>query len=445
MNSREEQKCKNVKITTIVTVHNTEKFLRECLDSVCGQTFSEIEILCIDGGSTDDSPEILREYFQKDSRIKIINDPDTGYGHKVNRGIREAKGKYISVLEADDMYEPFMLEKLYEAAEKYQTDFVNADYTCFFDMNGKRFRYVTKMYPDKDYDRVMEYRKHPEEFGIIPRYWTGIFRKSFLEREQIRMNESPGASFQDMSFRFLTSILADTAYHLDLPVYLYRIDNPSSSMHDQRKTIEIADEHDFLKTELMKRGITDKYIWHNAYQWKYTDFRGNLSLLKGDYRRELLKRYREELEKDRDALNRYSEIGYSPIVLEMITESQERIEELIEYDVANAEERNSRLYCFLNDVMAWGDGWRAVLFGCGARGRVALHYLQSAGGDVCALADNLESLWDTYMDGYRIVSPERAVALHPNAHYVIANKFHADEMKDQLLGLGIFSENIIVF
>ena len=92
-----------MKISVIITVHNAETYLSECLNSVITQTFSNIEILCMDGGSTDSSPQILKEYAEKDSRIRIINDPNTSYAHKVNEGIRLAKGEYISVLESDDM------------------------------------------------------------------------------------------------------------------------------------------------------------------------------------------------------------------------------------------------------------------------------------------------------------------------------------------------------
>ena len=300
-------KNKSIKVSVIVTVHNAEKYLRECMESVITQSLVDIEILCMDGGSSDASPQILQEYAEKDTRIRIIEDSNTSYGHKVNRGIKEARGKYISVLESDDMYEVYMLEKLYNIAVRYSPDFVNADYTCFFDVNGKRFRSVTKMYPDKDYNHLMENRRHPEEFGVIPRYWTGIFKKDFLEREKIQMNESPGASYQDMSFRFLTSVLAETSFHLDLPVYLYRTDNPESSMHDCKKTIVIAEEHNFLYHELQKRNIRNRYIWHNAYQWKYLDFLGNMRYLQEPYRQELFQRYQEELIKDRNILDSFAE------------------------------------------------------------------------------------------------------------------------------------------
>ena len=426
-----------VKISVIVTIHNAEKYIRECLDSARSQTFSDIEILCMDGGSVDATPQILSQYAKKDRRIRIINDSNTSYGHKVNRGIAEAKGTYISVLESDDMYEPFMLESLYRLAEQYHTDFVNGDYTCFFDVNGKRFKKVTKMYPEKDYNRLMENKKHPEEFGIIPRYWTGLFRKDYLEQEHIRMNESPGASYQDMSFRFLTSVLAETSYHLDLPVYLYRVDNPGSSMYDSKKTVVIADEHDFLKRELEMRGITDPYIWHNAYQWKYTDFRGNMRHLKGEYRQELFDRYREELEKDREAMNQYIELGYNQNVWEMITESPEDIKEKIEQETVREKKKNEDLYEFLDCLTKLPDEQGIVVFGCGQRGKAVLEYLGFAELPVCCMADNAEELWGTVKWGQVVLSPDQAVERYPDACYIVANKYHSDDILRQLSGYGI--------
>ena len=121
-------------ISVIVTVHNAEKYLKECLDSVTTQTFSDIEILCMDGGSTDSSPQILSEYASRDARLHVINDPNTSYGHKVNEGIRYAKGMYIAVLESDDMYQPDMLERLFGIAEQYEADYVNGDYFNIFDI-----------------------------------------------------------------------------------------------------------------------------------------------------------------------------------------------------------------------------------------------------------------------------------------------------------------------
>lgn len=437
----------NMKISVLITIHNAEKYIKECLDSVLTQTFSDIEILCIDGGSTDKTPQILRQYEAKDSRIRIINDPNTSYGHKVNRGIEDAEGEYISVLESDDMYENFMLEKLYEIAKIYHPDFVNGDYTCFFDVKGKRFKEITKMYQEKDYNRLMENRKHPEEFGIIPRYWTGIFKKEYLEREHIRMNESPGASYQDMSFRFLTSVLADTSYHVDLPVYLYRVDNPGSSMYDLEKTVVIAEEHDFLKRELEERGITDPYIWRNAYQWKYTDFRGNMRHLRGKYRQELFQRYRQELEKDREALSRYVEMGYNENVWEMITDSPENIAEKIENESVAEKERNERVYRFLDKLIGLPENQKIVVFGCGKRGKAVLDYLYSGNMEkkLYCLTDNSQDLWNMPLNGYQVLPPIEAVKTYEDAFYVIASKYHGDEIDNQLQKMGIKESNIYIF
>ena len=80
------------KISIILTVHNAQDTLRECIRSACDQSFREIEILCIDGGSVDSSPEILEELALEDDRIRIINDENTSYGHKINKGIDLARG-----------------------------------------------------------------------------------------------------------------------------------------------------------------------------------------------------------------------------------------------------------------------------------------------------------------------------------------------------------------
>lgn len=431
-----------MKISVIVTIHNAEKYLRECLESVLSQTFTDMEILCMDGGSSDGSPQILEEYARQDGRIRIINDSNTSYGHKVNRGVKEARGEYISVLESDDMYEPFMLEKLYEIAKQYSPDFVNADYTGFFEINGKRFQEVTKMYPEKDYNRLMENRKHPEEVGVIPRYWTGIFKKAFIEREKIRLNESPGASFQDMSFRFLTSVLAETSYHLDLPVYLYRTDNPGSSMHDCKKTVVIAEEHEFLRHELKKRGIKDRYVWHNAYQWKYLDFRGNMRYLQEPYRQELFQRYQEELKKDRDVLASFADMGWLKDVSEMISETPEKVAKRIAEESAAIVEYQNCLGRFLNRITGLSEEQNVVVFGCGQRGMASLKYLQAAECRIVCMTDNAKALWNTVKGEYRVLEPAVAVRTYKNALYVVANKLNADDIVMQLRNMGISEKKI---
>ena len=90
------------KVSILIPIFNVEKYLRQCLDSAVNQTLKDIEIICINDGSTDSSLEILKEYAKVYNSIKIINKQNTGYGHSMNCGLKLAKGEYIGIIESDD-------------------------------------------------------------------------------------------------------------------------------------------------------------------------------------------------------------------------------------------------------------------------------------------------------------------------------------------------------
>lgn len=117
-----------IKVSVIIPIYNEERYLEQCLDSICGQTLKEIEIICIDDGSTDRTPEILKNYAGRDSRIKIITQSNRFAGAARNRGMECASGKYLSFLDADDYYVPDMLEKMVRKAEAGQVDIVVCRY-----------------------------------------------------------------------------------------------------------------------------------------------------------------------------------------------------------------------------------------------------------------------------------------------------------------------------
>lgn len=434
-------------ISVIITIHNSEPFLRECLESVLSQTFSDIEVLCIDGGSTDKSQEILDEYSEKDSRICKIWDPNTSYGHKINRGIIEAKGKYISVLEADDYYEVTMLKDLYDIAEQENVDFVNANYTSFFDIDNYRFGREVKMYKPDYYNHTLDYIDRYGELGNISRFWTGLFKKEFLISNNLLLNETPGASYQDMSFRFLTSILCKRVYHVDKSVYWYRIDNPASSIHDSSKTVVIADEHDFLRNELYERNITDEEVWHSALEWKYQDFFGNMAFynMEGNNREKLFKRYRFELEKDRELINRYRAGGYNSIAESMMFEDDIKVKKNIQRATLKFQEEQSKLNTVLVKCINAEKENGIVVFGCGRRGADLLDYLISAGFQNYYLSDNSKKLQGNRIYDRIVNSIQEMVVAHFNALYIIANKNNHQEMKKQLNSYGIENSKIIVY
>lgn len=125
-----------VKVSVILPIYNEEKYLAQCLDSICGQTLKEIEIICVDDGSTDSSPQILETYAQKDSRIQLIRQKNRFAGAARNKGMEHAAGKYLSFLDADDYYAPEMLEKMEQEAEKSQADIVICRYVQCCESEG---------------------------------------------------------------------------------------------------------------------------------------------------------------------------------------------------------------------------------------------------------------------------------------------------------------------
>ena len=99
----------NIKVSVIIPVYNSEKYIGTCLDSIINQTLQEIEIICVNDGSTDRTSEILQFYREKDSRIKIIEQENAGAGAARNYGLRNSSGEYLSFLDADDFFENDMM------------------------------------------------------------------------------------------------------------------------------------------------------------------------------------------------------------------------------------------------------------------------------------------------------------------------------------------------
>lgn len=122
-------------ISVLVPVYNVEKYLNLCLDSILAQTFTDLEIICIDDGSTDKSGEILDRYAENDARIKVIHKPNSGYGKTMNMAVSLASGRYIGIVESDDTIEKDMYQILYNCITRYDLDFVKTDHYATWD-NG---------------------------------------------------------------------------------------------------------------------------------------------------------------------------------------------------------------------------------------------------------------------------------------------------------------------
>lgn len=114
----------DIKVSVIIPVYNVEKYLHQCLESVARQTLADIEVICVDDGSTDNSFKIVQEFAAKDSRFIAVSQANGGAGAARNNGLRRARGKYLSFLDSDDFFDEHMLEEAYSCAEEHKADFV---------------------------------------------------------------------------------------------------------------------------------------------------------------------------------------------------------------------------------------------------------------------------------------------------------------------------------
>ena len=139
----------SVKVSIVVPVYNVEQYLRECLDSLINQTLEDIEIICVNDGSTDGSLSILREYESNDSRVKVIDKPNAGYGQTMNVGMDVASGEYVGVVDSDDCVATDMYERLYQIAKQEDLELIKADfYRYFHDDNGEPIYKKARLCPE---------------------------------------------------------------------------------------------------------------------------------------------------------------------------------------------------------------------------------------------------------------------------------------------------------
>ena len=126
------------KISVIVPIYNDDRYLHECLDSIINQTFEDIEIICVNDGSTDESLNILKQYESRDCRVKVISQENKGVGAARNAGIKIASGEYIYFIDADDFLELTGLEEMYDLSQQMDLDLLIFKLVTFDDETGER-------------------------------------------------------------------------------------------------------------------------------------------------------------------------------------------------------------------------------------------------------------------------------------------------------------------
>ena len=216
----------NPKISIIIPVYNTpENLLRDCLDSAKNQTLEDIEIICVDDGSTNGSEKILDEYAGNDPRFKVIHQENGGLSVARNRGMELAKGEYIKFLDSDDMIYKTAAEKSYDMAKKYDADVVR--YSCEDVEKGKTEKWLV------NYDKL-EFINDPSydifKIFIYKRFftaWGGLYKNKFLKDNNLKFCESIKSWFEDTCFNILCSVAASKFVFMPEKFYIYRNNDQS--------------------------------------------------------------------------------------------------------------------------------------------------------------------------------------------------------------------------
>ncbi len=240
-------------VSVIMPSYNVGPYIRQCIESVSGQTLKDIEIICVDSGSTDGTLAVLEEYLQKDKRITLLRSDMKSYGHQMNLGLQAARGEYIGIVETDDLVSAKMFEVLYGLTDQGCIDIVKGNYWEYYsDDTAKKTIVNTTRNSIKD-GAVFTLKENPDIMVSHPSIWSAIYRRAFLEENHIRFMEEPGAGWVDNPFYFETLCAADSIRWTSIPCYYYRMTNPDSS------TNNIADPELPIRRMMDNLDVIEKY------------------------------------------------------------------------------------------------------------------------------------------------------------------------------------------
>lgn len=232
------------KVSVIIPVYNVEKYLRQCMDSVIGQTLKDIEIICVNDGSTDNSGKILDEYAKKDKRIKVIHQDNKGLGAARNVGINLATSTYLYFVDSDDWIDKTCLEKLYQRIFECDADL------CIYGMH--RYDEQNGIVSDNNYfscygkniGNICTYKDLTsslfENFGAPMK----LYKTSWFKENNLYFTE--GVHFEDVITHVKCMILANKICFFNECLYFYRFNRQDSIMNQNKTVIHTQDIYSFI-------------------------------------------------------------------------------------------------------------------------------------------------------------------------------------------------------
>ena len=261
------------KISIIIPVYNVEKYLRQCLDSVVNQTLHDIEIICVNDGSTDGSAQILEEYRQRDERIKVIHKENEGVSIARNKGIEQATSEYITFCDSDDTFKSNLCEKVYEKINKDSPDVIYYGHD----------NYINDKYSDTDCVNIKKLKnngfKYKDWLDLQVFIWEKTFKKTFLLQNNIAFPQNI-KNAEDVVF-CLECFLSNPKYSIiEDSLYNYSVErngkstfsNPNGIKNDFEAYKYLTRTKQYKEQNIArKRDLTDFFI--RGSLWYYNKFK----------------------------------------------------------------------------------------------------------------------------------------------------------------------------
>ena len=220
-------------ISVIVPIYKVEAYLRQCVDSILAQTYTDLDIVLVDDGSTDNCPAICDAYARKDARVQVVHKPNGGLMSARQAGLRVAKGDYVGFVDGDDWIESDMYARFASAIDRYTPDMALCEfYYAFADHNEPSTQHLQRAYYTKaqlaqEIYPTMLYHAPYYSFGINPCCWSKVFKKELLE--QCLYPVTPKVKIgEDAAFTYPCLLAAESLAYVDGCLYHYR--NNAQSM-----------------------------------------------------------------------------------------------------------------------------------------------------------------------------------------------------------------------
>ncbi len=264
-----------VKVSIIIPIYNVENYLEKSLDSAVNQSFEDIEIICINDGSTDDSSRILDDFAKNDSRIIILNQENEGVSVARNKALSKCKGDYVYFMDADDYMTYDAIEKLYDNAISNKSDIVILRSKSFNDENpnGKPSKLLNleRVFKNVDFNNFTFTHRDIKRYILNNYYapWSKFFSKEFLDMHE-EIEFPPNLPYNDIPVHVKSLLLASKISFVPDYLYYYRKDNPSSITHSTSKHINI-----FKIIEIVENFLIEKEFM-NEYKNEFDLFKLNL-------------------------------------------------------------------------------------------------------------------------------------------------------------------------